>query len=102
MKKEIRKTYKKKSILSVIFMSIIFLNSSIFATSDPLQVINNLSDVIFQFIQAIGGIMIGFGIVNIGMSFKSHDPTQKSNGLMALVGGIIIAFSKEILARIIG
>ena len=33
---------------------------------------------------------------------KSHDPTQRANGIMTLAGGIVITFAKEILNLITG
>lgn len=68
-----------------------------FAASDPLTVVNNLSDFIFGLIRAIGMILLGFGIVQIGLSLKSHDPSQRANGFLTLAGGVIITFAKEIL-----
>ena len=72
------------------------------ATDDPIQVVNNLSTFIFGIIRAIGLILLGFGIVQIGLSLKSHDPSQRANGFMTLAGGIIITFAKEILNLITG
>lgn len=72
------------------------------ATSDPLSVINNLSDFIFGLIRAIGLILLGFGIVQVGLSLKSHDPSQRANGFLTLAGGVIITFAKEILNLITG
>ena len=72
------------------------------ANDDPLTVINNLSDFIFGLIRAVGMIILGFGVVQVGMSLKSHDPTQRANGIMTLAGGIVITFSKEILSLITG
>lgn len=72
------------------------------ADGDPLQVINNLSTFIFPLIRAIGLILLGFGIVQIGLSLKSHDPSQRANGFLTLAGGVIIMFSKEILDLITG
>ena len=42
-------------------------------------------------------ILLGFGIVQIGLSLKSHDPSQRANGFLTLAGGIVITFAKEIL-----
>ena len=67
-----------------------------FAASDPITVVNNLSDFIF------GLILLGFGIVQVGLSLKSHDPSQRANGFLTLAGGIIITFAKEILTLITG
>ena len=73
-----------------------------YAASDPLTVINNLSNFIFSLIRAIGLILLGFGIVQIGLSLKSHDPSQRANGFLTLAGGVIITFAKEILNIIVG
>lgn len=92
-----------KIVFSVFFMLLVMLIAApVFAASDPLQVINNLSEFIFGLIRAIGLIMLGFGIVQIGMSLKSHDPTQRANGFLTLAGGVIITFTKEILTLITG
>ena len=69
---------------------------------DPVAVVSNLSDFIFGLIRAIGLILLGFGIVQVGMSLKSHDPSQRANGFLTLCGGIIITFTKEILTLITG
>ena len=73
-----------------------------FAADDPITVVNNLSTIIFGLIRAIGLILLGFGIVQVGMSLKSHDPSQRANGFLTLAGGIIITFTKEILDLIVG
>lgn len=69
---------------------------------DPLQTITNLSDFIFGLIRAIGLILLGFGIVQVGLSLKSHDPSQRANGFLTLAGGVVIFFAKEILTLITG
>ena len=51
-----------------------------FAANDPIAVVNNLSDFIFGLVRAVGMIMLGFCIVQIGLSLKSHDPSQRANG----------------------
>ncbi len=63
---------------------------------DPLDVVNNLSDFIFPL------ILLGWGIVHVGLSLQSHDPSQHSNGMLTIAGGIVITFTKEILALITG
>lgn len=72
------------------------------AGGDPITVVNNLSDFIFGLIRAIGLILLGFGIVQVGLSLKSHDPSQRANGFLTLAGGVIITFAKEILTMITG
>lgn len=73
-----------------------------FAAGDPLGVVNNLSTFIFGLIRAVGLILLGWGIVQVGLSLQSHDASQRSNGFLTLAGGIVITFAKEILDLIIG
>jgi hypothetical protein len=72
------------------------------AGTDPLSAVNNLSTFIFGLIRAIGLILLAFGIVQIGLSLKSHDPSQRANGFLTFAGGVVITFTKEILALITG
>ena len=76
--------------------------TNVFAADDPITVVNNLSNFIFGLIRAVGMIILGFGVVQVGMSLKSHDPTQRANGIMTLAGGVVITFAKEILTLITG
>jgi hypothetical protein len=78
------------------------LNMTVFAATDPLTVVNNLSDFMFGLVRAVGMILLGFGIVQVGPSLKSHDPSQRANGFLTVAGGIIITFAKEILTLITG
>ena len=78
------------------------MSMTAFAAGDPITVVNNLSDFIFGLIRAIGLILLGFGIVQIGLSLKSHDPSQRANGFLTLAGSVIITFAKEILTLITG
>ena len=90
----------------IIYVAIVFMmtlgTGIVCAASDPLAVINNLSTFIFALIRAIGLILLGFGIVQIGLSLKSHDSSQRANGFLTLAGGVVITFTKEILELITG
>lgn len=97
------KTIRK--VLLFAYMALVFitnLTTPIYATNDPVTVVNNFSDFMFGLIRAIGMILLGFGIVQVGLSLKSHDPSQRANGFMTVAGGIIITFAKEILNIIVG
>ena len=107
-KKETRKLpmgRRSRSALAVYTALVLMFcctSTTAFAAGDPLTVINNLSDFIFGLIRAIGMILLGFGVVQIGLSLKSHDPSQRANGFLTLAGGVIITFAKEILTLITG
>lgn len=90
------------ALYAVMVLSICIGATCVYAAGDPLTVVNNLSTFIFSLIRAIGLILLGFGIVQVGLSLKSHDPSQRANGFLTLAGGIIITFAKEILDLIMG
>lgn len=99
-----RMSKKVKYLLAGYFIMILMITMGmpVYAADDPLTVVNNLSDFIFGLIRAIGMILLGFGVVQIGLSLKSHDPSQRANGFMTLAGGVVITFAKEILTIITG
>ena len=72
----------------------------VLAASDAEKAIKNMSEIIFGIIRAIGVILAGWGLVQVGMSFQSHDPSQRSQGFLCLAGGLIIVFAKSILQAI--
>ncbi len=99
------KLTKRTRMIFFIFCAIVLTFSfatAAFADDDPIHVVNNLSDFIFGFIRAIGIILLGFGILQLGLSLKSHDPSQRANGMLTIAGGIVITFTKEILSLITG
>ena len=107
-RKRTLKVFLKKTLKggAIIIGYVIALNVAqqvqAFAADDPISIVNNLSNFIFGLIKAVGMIILGFGIVQVGMSLKSHDPTQRANGIMTLAGGVVITFAKEILNIITG
>jgi hypothetical protein len=98
----VKKGFRAYVCAVLAFALLLCFTTTAFAADDPVQVVNNLSDFIFGLIRAIGLILLGFGIVQVGLSLKSHDPSQRANGFLSLAGGIIITFAKEILNLITG
>ncbi|WP_370792678.1 glutamyl-tRNA amidotransferase [Blautia sp.] len=97
-----RRQKKLFALYAVMVLTFCIGTTCVYAAGDPLAVVNNLSTFIFSLIRAIGLILLGFGIVQVGLSLKSHDPSQRANGFLTLAGGIIITFAKEILDLIMG
>lgn len=97
-----RRAKRLYTILASLALVLTVTLSPAFAASDPLTAVNNLSDFIFSLIKAIGVILLGFGILQLGLSLKSHDPSQRANGMLTVAGGLVIAFTKEILNLITG
>lgn len=92
----------KNASFGLLAIAIMVSGNVVLAADDPLSVVNNLSNFIFGLIRAVGMIILGFSIVQIGLSIKSHDPSQRANGFLTLAGGIVITFAKEILNMITG
>lgn len=87
--------------MTALVLSVCLFAVPAYATgADPLTIVNNLSDFIFSCIKAIGIIILGWGVVQVGMSIQSHDASQRSQGFLCLFGGLVIAFAKEILTAI--
>ena len=101
LEKNKRKTILKRYIATAITCAIVgVFMVPVLAESEAETAINNMSNIIFGIIRAIGIILAGWGLVQVGMSFQSHDPSQRSQGFLCLAGGLIIVFAKSILTAI--
>lgn len=99
---KVKKGFRRYAVAVLSAAMILGTAMPAFAAGDPLGVVNNLSTFIFGLIRAVGLILLGWGIVQVGLSLQSHDASQRSNGFLTLAGGIVITFAKEILDLIIG
>lgn len=108
MKKEMKhatltsraKARRCMGVWTAFVLSVCLFTVPALAADDPLTIVNNLSDFIFSCIKAIGIIILGWGVVQVGMSVQSHDASQRTQGFLCLFGGLLIAFCKEILTTI--
>ena len=71
-----------------------------FADNEALNAVNKLSDTIFALIKAVGLICAGWGVLQLGMSVQSHDASQRTQGVLCILGGLLIYFVKAILTSI--
>ncbi len=96
-----RKTILKRYLMTAVACAVVgVVMFPVLADSEAETAINNMSDIIFGIIRAVGVILAGWGLVQVGMSFQSHDPSQRSQGFLCLAGGLIIVFAKSILSAI--
>lgn len=107
MKKEENEKTKQNKIMSKLKLFSLTLApllnvKVVHATDDPIVAVNNLTNFIFSLVQSLGAIMLIFGVVQFGMSFKSHDASQRASSVMTIGGGLIICFSKAIVTKILG
>ena len=101
LEKNKRKTIFKRYLMIAVTCAIVgVFMVPVLADSEAETAINNMSNIIFGIIRAIGIILAGWGLVQVGMSFQSHDPSQRSQGFLCLAGGLIIVFAKSILTAI--
>ncbi len=99
--KEKQKTVLKRYLMIAITVAIVCVAMvPVVAESDAEKAIKNMSDIIFGIIRAIGVILAGWGLVQVGMSFQSQDPSQRSQVFLCLAVCLIIFFSKSILTAI--
>ena len=66
-------------IYAIMVVSFILCACVAYAAGDPISTVNKLSEFIFSLIRAIGLILLGLGIMQVGLSLKSHDPSQRAN-----------------------
>ena len=96
-----RKTNRYMALWATLVLLCCLVPTKAYATAtDPLTIVNNLSTFIFSCIRAVGVIILGWGIVQVGMSVQSHDASQRTQGFLCLFGGLMITFAKEILTTI--
>ena len=107
MKHDLNRNFQRRAkrlyaLFACLVLALSFAVVPAFAADAPLSVVASLSDFIFSLIRAVGLILLGYGILQVGLSLQSHDPSQRSNGILTIAGGIVITFTKEILTLITG
>ena len=98
---EKKKAVLKRYLLTAVTCAVVgVFMVPVLAESEAETAINNMSNIVFGIIRAVGIMLAGWGLVQVGMSFQSHDPSQRSQGFLCLAGGLIIVFAKSILTAI--
>lgn len=62
--------------------------------------IGQLSNILFGICKGLGIIAALFGLVQLALSFQSHDPGQRSQAALYIAGGAILFFAQSILSAI--
>ncbi len=87
-----KKRFKRFSAIVLLIAIIVGTTTSVYAANDPISVVNNLSNFIFSLIRAIGIITLGFGVLQFGLSMKSHDPSQRANSMLTIAENLLNLF----------
>lgn len=100
-----RKIKKKVVWIATLVMTgVLFLPQMAFAANedfDPIQGMSRLTELVLMLITGVGIFFLAFGVINLALSFQSHDESQKSRGIMGIVGGLI-AVGLRVLLEFIG
>ena len=88
-----RRTIQRIAIIVCAMMVLFSFTAVAFAAPDePLKVVNNLTEFLYTLLRALGVILLIWGGVQIALSLKSHDPSQRANAIY-FIGGAIIVFA---------
>lgn len=72
------------------------------ASNDPYSTVNNAIDFLMQLLTGVGICFIAFGVISLAISFQSHDDSQKSKAIMAIVGGAIAVSVRFVITTVTG
>ena len=92
MTKKVKKGFRYYCMAVMAMTFVLGTSVTAFAANDPIKVVNNLSDFTFRMVRAVGMIMLGFGILQIGFSLKSHDPSKITNRFLTLPAVFVLTF----------
>lgn len=85
---------KNKRIIVFVLILALALSLSSTALADegvnPITAINNLTNMLYLFVTAIGVVFIILGGVQLAMALKEQDPSRKSHAILSLLGGFIL------------
>ena len=74
MPENVRKGFRRYSCAVLTGAMILGLARPAYTAGDPLTVVNNLSTFIFGLIRAVGLILLGWGIVQVGLPCSPMTP----------------------------
>lgn len=98
----ISKLFKIYLFLTTFAVCAFFFATTAFAAIDPIEGINNLEEYIATFFEAIGVIAMLVGGFMIGVSFFSHDNSQRITGIAAFGGGMFLAGITFVIDKVTG
>lgn len=97
------KKIKKKVYMTMLLVSLFAAQLNVcYAVSDPLEGISNLETLLFSIVSAIGGVILLWSIVQLGIAIKKHDPAATTEAILGIVAGLCIACAPWIVSYITG
>ena len=100
MDKGMKKGWQKKAVravkaaaIAVLMATVIFVGPALVFASGGAGVvtgINTLKDTLITIIQAVGVVVIVWGVFELGKAFTQHDSASKIQAMGPLIGGSIM------------
>jgi predicted membrane protein len=69
------------------------------ADADPFSMLRNLINFLIEALIYVGAAGVIFGIVQLAISFSSHDASQRMQGIMGIVGGMLLIGVKVLMTQ---
>ena len=58
---------------------------------DPIKAVNNLSLLVTTLVSAVGGVVLMFSVLQLGIAIKQQNSASKAEALLGILGGLVIA-----------
>ena len=99
-----KKEKARKAYVTVLFVGMILAITAVSAgaitpiAADFNGTLGNVLDWFFTITKVAGVALAGWGVAQLVMALNTHDPSQRTQGIWFLIGGIIIFFVRDILS----
>lgn len=100
---KLKKAFKRVTL----FMLLLSVNASIaFAdddvTNDVSQKISKFGELFGAIVTAVGGVVLIWAAVNLGLAIKRRDPAATTEALLGFAAGLIIALAPQVVNYVMG
>lgn len=85
------KSFRNNIRKSLVILGAMLIPTPIYAASDPTAGVQKLTTLIVSIVSAVGLAILVWSAVNLGLAVKRRDPAATTEGILGVVGGLIIA-----------
>lgn len=102
---EAKEKYGRKTKIGAVFSAIFgtfSMTGSVFASGSTTEftTVQKATDLLLSILMGVGVCFIALGVISLAVSFQSHDDSQKSKAIMAIVGGSIAVSVRAVLTAL--
>lgn len=87
---KMNKWNKKITLILLICVLLLAIPCPVYAADAIVGKITNFSDLLKGIVQAVGVVILIFGIMTFGAGWLGHDTTQQWSGLRVIIGGLFM------------